>query len=300
MKLLFTFLLSQVNLLQQQREGLKVQRQLVEHGMNLSEVLHESRGRLARLTAEFRNSTIEHGRQLGDLFKRISMLHNWFVGEYAFVEQIMYFSAQLTLIFILTTSKRTEGSRLLLFLLSAVQILVECLLLQIQQSDILDDANVKQFANIWLCRKMFIALIALIYVTMASLYVDHHQLTVNLLRIIENQNNEMLLILRAAALERPSRGHDRLNGLNGRTAAESVTERVTESAAESALRDEDIHIQNVNNWDKMIQMDSENILATTGDTLEGIRNFERNLTRELSGSSVSKRLRPRRATPGYM
>lgn len=48
----------QINLLTQQREGLKLQQKLAEHGVNLSTVLNDSQSSLSRLSEQFRNSTI--------------------------------------------------------------------------------------------------------------------------------------------------------------------------------------------------------------------------------------------------
>lgn len=187
----------QLNLLQQQREGLKVQRQLVEHGMNLSDVLHESRGNLARLTADFRNSTVEHGRQLTDLFKRLAMLHNWFIGEYSFIEQIIYYVAAFILIMIMTTSKRTENSRFVLYLLAGLNLMLEITFQQFLQTDSFDnDSHVKFLANIWIIRKLFIGAIVVVYVAMATFYVDQQRLTLSFLTKIHDQNLEMLKLLR--------------------------------------------------------------------------------------------------------
>lgn len=260
----------QVNLLQQQREGLKVQRQLVEHGMNLSEVLHESRGRLARLTAEFRNSTIEHGRQLGDLFRRISLLHNWFIGEYAFIEQIIYFSSQLVAILLMTAAKRTESARFVLFLLTGFQIIAECLLNRLTQVDVaVDDSRLEQIAGVWLIRKMFIALIVMIYVAMATLYVDSQQLTVQLLKTIRQQNYELLEILR---------------------------KKETTASAASDVTDDHVRIQNLANRDKEIGLHTSELLAASSGTLRSINDLKRDLLNDLGDGG---RLRPRRKTPGY-
>lgn len=265
----------QVNLLQQQREGLKVQRQLVEHGLNLSEVLHESRGRLARLTAEFRNSTIEHGRQLGDLFRRLSMLHNWFVGEYTFIEQIIYFASQLFLILIMTTTKRTESARFVLFLVTGVQLIIECIVNRLRDTDAFEDMQrVDQIASIWLIRKMFIGLIVMVYVTMATMYVDSQQLTVHLLKTIRQQNSELLELLRK------------------NTMAATVA---SDSGAD--LNEDNIRIQNLVNRDREIGLNSNDLLATSSATLENIKNLETNLRNDLR---ESVRLRSRRTTPGYI
>lgn len=271
----------QVNLLQQQREGLKVQRQLVQHGLNLSEVLHESRGRLARLTAEFRNSTIEHGRQLGDLFRRISMLHNWFIGEYAFIEQIIYFSAQLFVILLMTAAKRTESARFILFLASAIQITIECVWNKFRDAvSFDDDGQVNQLGNVWILRKIFIALIVMIYVTMATVYVDTQQLTVQLLKTIQQQNNELLRILRK---------NETRNG-NGPSAVGGVPN----GHADEILIEDNVDAQNVLNRDTELKLNSNEILSSTNGMLDKIRNLEREMTKDLK---VGVRLRSRRPTP---
>lgn len=187
----------QMSLLQQQREGLKVQRQLVENGGNLSAVLLESRGSLARLTEQFRNSTIEQGRQLGDLFTRLAQFHNWIVGEYTFIEQIMYFSVLLLAIWISTTSKRTENARFVLFLLTTVNVGVESVFQRYLGDDFfVEDLQIVVFEYLWLIRKVFIIVMIGVYAMMSVLYVDSHQITINLLNRVEKQNELILEMLR--------------------------------------------------------------------------------------------------------
>ncbi|XP_055304056.1 uncharacterized protein LOC129569332 [Sitodiplosis mosellana] len=187
----------QINLLTQQREGLKLQQKLVAHGVNLSEVLSDSQNSLSRLTEQFRNSTIEQGRQLGDLFQRLSQFHNWIVGEYTFVEQIMYFSVLLGIIMLATTAKRAENCRFLLFLLAAVNILIESLFQKYFGADyFIEDLKIVLFESLWLIRKVFAAVMITVYVVMTVTYVDSQKLTLNLLQRINEQNAEIIQVLK--------------------------------------------------------------------------------------------------------
>lgn len=187
----------QVNLLHQQREGLKVQRQLVEHGLNLSEVLNESQGSLGRLTEQFRNSTIEQGRQLGDLFQRLAQFHNWIVGEYTFLEQIMYYFILLVVIMIATTARRSHNSRFLLFLIAVINLAVESMLVKYFSGDyFVEDLQIVLFEYLWLIRKVFAAVMISVYVGVTVCYVDSQQMTLNLLQRIHNQNDEILRMLK--------------------------------------------------------------------------------------------------------
>lgn len=187
----------QINLLQQQREGLTIQRQLVEHGHNLSQSLHESRGNLIKLTEEFRNSTIEHGQFLGDLFKRIAQLHNWFVGEYLLIEQIVYFIALSVAIGIFTSSKRTENCRLILYLMVMMNVMIEwSIQRQFDRQQFGDEAELVLFNRLWIVRKIVAIVILTIYVVFSISYVDQQEISLKLLREIHKQNNEILRILR--------------------------------------------------------------------------------------------------------
>lgn len=191
----------QLNLLQQQREGLKVQRQLVENGGNLSAALVESRGSLARLTEQFRNSTIEQGRQLGDLFRRLAQFHNWIVGEYALVEKIMYYSALLVAIWLSTTAKRTENCRFVLFLLATVNVGVESVVQRyLGDNFIVADLQIVVFEYLWLIRKVFMVVMGGVYVMMSALYVDSHRVTVDMLSRVLRQNQEIVDMLRELRL----------------------------------------------------------------------------------------------------
>lgn len=186
----------QINLLTQQRDSLKLQQKLVAHGVNLSDVLTASRGSITRLTEQFRNSTIEQGRQLGDLFQRLSQFHNWIVGEYTFVEQIMYFSILLIAIWIATTAKRSENCRFPLFLLAIANLAVESLFQRYLGADyFIEDLKIVLFESLWMIRKVFAMIMVSVYVWMTTTYVDSQKLTMNLLERIHHQNVEMLGIL---------------------------------------------------------------------------------------------------------
>lgn len=187
----------QVSLLHQQRVGLSIQEKLVEHGQNLSHSLLESRGNLAKLSEEFRNSTIEHGRLLGDLFKQLAQLHNWIVGEYLLIEQIVYYVALLIAVTIFTSSKRSESCRLALFLAATVNLLLEWIIQKHFNREGLDkEPDIVLFDRLWLVRKVFLCLMAFVYATMVILYVDYQRASMKLMQNIFEQNNEILKLLK--------------------------------------------------------------------------------------------------------
>lgn len=265
----------QVNLLQQQREGLKVQRELVKHGVNLSEALLESRGSLARLTEQFRNSTIEHGRQLGDVFQRLAQLHNWFVGEYAFIEQILYYGMLLLAIVIFTTAKRSENCRFVLFVMVAANLMLECLLQKyLSNGYFVEDMQIVLFERLWILRKIFMAIMLAIYVTMAMMYVDSQRMSLNLLQRIHDQNTEVLRLLRS---------------LNTASATNEVKYEKVDSDDTEKVRARSLALDHFRSNIKLIT--ASNGIKSVDELPE--QSFDR--IREEIG--IATRLRPRRTTP---
>lgn len=264
----------QMNLLQQQREGLKVQRELVKHGLNLSDALLESRGSLARLTEQFRNSTIEHGRQLGDVFQRLAQLHNWFVGEYTFIEQILYYGVLLIAIVIVTTAKRSENCRFVLFLVAAINLTLECLIRKYVGADyFIEDMQIVLFERLWILRKIFLAFAFGIYVTMSILYVDSQRASLHLLQRIHEQNTEVLRLLRT---------------LNATDATDQKADK-RETVETEKVRARSLALDHFRSKIKLIA--SSNGIQSIDELPE--KNFDR--IREEIG--VATRLRPRRTTP---
>lgn len=264
----------QMNLLQQQREGLKVQRELVKHGLNLSDALLESRSSLARLTEQFRNSTIEHGRQLGDVFQRLAQLHNWFVGEYTFIEQILYYGVLLIVIVIFTTAKRSENCRFVLFVVAAVNLTLECLLQKYLGADyFIDDKQIVVFERLWILRKFFMATMFGTYVTMSIFYVDSQKKSLNLLQRIHDQNTEVLRLLRT---------------LNATEATNEKREK-RESIEQEKVRARSLALDHFRSNIKLIAV--TNGIKPIDELPEN--NFDR--IREEIG--IATRLRPRRTTP---
>lgn len=279
----------QINLLTQQRDSLKLQQKLVAHGVNLSDVLTASRSSLSLLTEQFRNSTLEQGRQLGDLFQRLSQFHNWVVGEYFFIEQIMYFSVVLITIWIATTAKRSENCRFPLFLLAAANIAIESLFQQYLGADyFIEDLKIVLFDSLWLIRKVFAMIMIGVYVWMTMVYVDSQKLTMNLLEQIHRQNLEVLRILNDMKTKAIDECGDNGNGYyNNRydqvMKVTTATARAANSVRQSVERDE------IGEYYRRARMGTP---ALRSSVIREV-SFENNS----NSVGVTTRLRSRQATP---
>lgn len=272
----------QINLLQQQREGLKVQRELVAHGVNLSSVLSESQGSLHRLTEQFRNSTIEQGRQLGDLFQRLAQFHNWIVGEYTFFEQIMYYSVLMVVIIVATTAKRSENCRFILFLLAIMNLAVESLLQRyLGQDYFVEDLQIVLFDNLWLIRKVFGAVMIAIYVGVTVMYVDSQQLSLNLLKSIHEQNKDIIRLLR------DMKSNDNNSGYR-------IGENNSNAWRQSVERDDFGRRMLSNHWDEFNRR--VGVVNSPNGRIDMIR--EQSVEGSVHSSmGIATRLRSRRGTP---
>lgn len=234
----------QANMLEQQREGLKLQRHLIEHGTNLSHSLSESRQILFVLTSEFRNSTVEHTRLLGELFGRLRSLHNWFVGEYAFVNQIVYYIGCVTIILLLTTSERSSAARFILFGCTALKIFAEYLLTNLwfmYNNEIDnnsggggggDDVKINLFCYVWLLRKCFAAAMIMIYIRILWFYIDKDTLKMTTIMQISRQNEEILELLKKSQYTSSTESPN-VSTLNSTTFRPRIRKRSEEIATES-------------------------------------------------------------------
>lgn len=291
----------QINLLTQQRDSLKLQQKLVAHGVNLSDVLTASRSSLSLLTEQFRNSTIEQGRQLGDLFQRLSQFHNWIVGEYTFVEQIMYFTMVMIAIWIATTAKRTENCRFPLFLLVAANLAIESLIQRyVSGADyFIEDLKIVLFDTLWLIRKVFLMIMIGVYVWMTMIYVDSQKLTMNLLERIHRQNVEVLRILNDMKVKGIDECDD--NGSSGNYGNNRYDQVMRVSAANSRATST---MGSVNAVRQSVERDDEYFRRTRMGTpvlrSSVIREFSVDKVNNLNNSlGVTTRLRSRQATPSF-
>lgn len=145
------------------------------------------------LQDEFKNSTVEHARMLGELFARLRHLHNWFIGEYSMVQQIAYNSV-VAIAVVVCTSGRLVVVRPQLFATlaggwAAERVVQYVWLMEPPTGAVLDD---QFYSTIWRLRKICVACIMLLYVRSIFRYDNRDRQLLDLLQVVQQQNREIL------------------------------------------------------------------------------------------------------------
>ncbi|KAE8747519.1 hypothetical protein FOCC_FOCC005680 [Frankliniella occidentalis] len=200
----------QEELLLHQRKSVVIQQELLENGVSLGSMLHESRDNLNVIFTEFRASTLEQQRLLSMVFHHLSALQSWIVGEVSWVDSIAFYIPSFAFVYFLSSAQRTTNARIpgLLVLLFAG--LLERFISYILLSDGADGASFQPVDIInerlrwwvWLVRRCAIAANVVVLSITLYRYQDREEVMHQLLEQIKRQNEELLNHI-----------HGRVNGL---------------------------------------------------------------------------------------
>ncbi|XP_062535864.1 uncharacterized protein LOC134205019 [Armigeres subalbatus] len=180
----------QQTVLEHQKEGLKLQAEMLEVGGYLARTLNGSQKVLDRLTVDLKNSTKEHQAVLKELFREFYLLHSWIVGRYAFVDRVVFYVCLLAVVLVATSTKRTSRARSYLILNSVGSIFVEVSLPHL--IPLMDEIQ-KDRTN-WVIRKLFGMSGLLLFGWFCCRYQDDHEKLLN--KIMEQNRQIMESVLR--------------------------------------------------------------------------------------------------------
>lgn len=171
--------------LEHQKEGLKLQGEMLELGGSLARTLNGSQNTLDKLTGDLKSTTQEHQAVLKDLFREFYLLHSWIVGRYAFVDRLVFYVSFLLVVMVATSTKRTANCRVYLILNILISIVVETSLQKILPS--MDTLQRDQIH--WSIRKLFA-----IFGLFTLVYFSYHykDLNTKLLNEIKEQNRQIM------------------------------------------------------------------------------------------------------------
>jgi len=179
-----------------QHDSLQYQRELAENGSYLSKAIEASKTNVRLMLEEFRSSTNEQKDMIFEVFDRVSNLQNLVVSEVSWLYTVIFYSACILLIYLLTATKRTADARLWLFLILSFNFGLERLV--IKYSLLEEDYGRSSFdmaeivnGRIWMIRNTTIVACFLTLVTLAVRYKDLSMINNSLLEEIKRQNLEL-------------------------------------------------------------------------------------------------------------
>jgi len=185
----------QTMLLQQQRESMSVQQELLTNGLSLSEVFHTSQRNLKEMMQEFRTSTFEQKKMLFEVFDRLTSLHAWAIGEISWFNTVVFYISSIILMYVVTSTPRTHNARIWVFLIVTLNAVTERVVVNqflranIDQPEMFNESL---YWWIWQCRKVMLSICAILIAIAVYQYCDYNAVNHQLLLKIQKQNIKVI------------------------------------------------------------------------------------------------------------
>jgi hypothetical protein len=179
-------------MLQQQRESMSVQQELLTNGLSLSEILHTSQDNLHAIMKEFRTSTLEQKRILFEVFDRLTSLQAWAIGEISWFDTIVFYITSIIVSYVVTATPRTQEARIWIFLIITVNAVIERIVVRQFLQDDVEHLNKTLYWWIWQCRKVMLTVCVLWIGVAVYQYCDYNAVNHQLLIQIRKQNAEVI------------------------------------------------------------------------------------------------------------
>jgi hypothetical protein len=179
-------------LLQEQRESMSVQQELLTNGLSLSEIIHSSQDNLRAVMQEFRTSTLEQKRILFEVFDKLASLQAWAIGEVSWFDTVVFYISSIIVSYVVTATPRTQEARIWIFLIITVNAVIERTVVhQFLQEDV-EHLNKTLYWWIWQCRKVML-IVCVVWLGIAVYqYCDYNAVNHRLLIQIWKQNVEVI------------------------------------------------------------------------------------------------------------
>ncbi|CAL1674791.1 unnamed protein product [Lasius platythorax] len=186
-------------ILNSQKEGLRIQNELLNNGKELGTVLKTSSETVNNMVLDFKESAKDQKELLYEIFSYIRTFQSWIIGEVSWLQSIIFYTVSCILCALFSSSKRTVNARVTLFSILSLNIVAERILVQyynkiVSQSP---DDKAQLLSTTWLYRKIALILCAITLFYTYYYYKDRQLENYKTLQRIEQQLN---IIQRTAAI----------------------------------------------------------------------------------------------------
>ncbi|XP_031784980.1 uncharacterized protein LOC100119657 [Nasonia vitripennis] len=176
-------------MLESQKEGLKIQNQLLDHGKELENVIQSSYESVTNMVHSFKESVKDQKELLFQIFAYLRTFQNWIISEVSWFQSIIYYTVACILSALFSASKKTANSRIILFTTQSLNVIIERMLVQYYNNipDHINEDKVNLVYSIWLVRKAAIAICIFSLFYSYCSHRDNHFENFKLLQRIENR-----------------------------------------------------------------------------------------------------------------
>ncbi|KAJ8257776.1 hypothetical protein GJAV_G00189570 [Gymnothorax javanicus] len=221
------------DLVEVQSAALKTQEAILRNGEELRHTLHDSTRGVKEVFSQIQDSAREQRLAFSEIFSRVAFLQSFIMSESHTLSSLLYNTLGLCAAFLLTSTRRTAGARLILFGLVAVNVYLERTICRI----VLESTNPGYLQMeridllVGLLRRAMVLLGLLVLVYSAVRFRDVRLESLEILaRLKETQSDLHLALQRAEclteavdAVERMKRRVERMKEENGRIMKENGT-----------------------------------------------------------------------------
>lgn len=172
------------------------QEESLEYHKELANGIVGAKSNVREMLEEFKVSTVEQKTLIFEVFDRVARLQNLVVSEVSWLYTVIFYSACLLVIYLVTATKRTADARLWLFVILTVNFAVERLVVKWTLPHNGGEAevmNLSQLVNdrIWMARQTAIAFSIIVLAIIAYKFKDYNKINNHLLEEIRRQNMEL-------------------------------------------------------------------------------------------------------------
>jgi len=176
-------------ILNSQKEGLRIQNELLDHGKELGTVLQTSSETVSNMVSDFKESAKDQKELLYEIFSYIRTFQSWIIGEVSWFQSIIFYTVSCIICALFSSSRRTADARITLFSILSLNIVAERILVQYYDKIIPQSPDDKThlLSTTWLYRKIALTLCAIILFCTYYCYKDGQLENYKALQRIEQQ-----------------------------------------------------------------------------------------------------------------
>lgn len=176
-------------ILNSQKEGLRIQNKLLDHGKELGTVLKTSSETVSSMVSDFKESAKDQKELLYEIFSYIRTFQSWIIGEVSWFQSIIFYTISCILCALFSSSRRTVDARVTLFTILSLNIVAERILVQYYDKIIPQSPDDKMHLlnTTWLYRKIALTLCAITLFCTYYYYKDGQLENYKALQRIEQQ-----------------------------------------------------------------------------------------------------------------
>ncbi|XP_012258157.2 uncharacterized protein LOC105687266 isoform X1 [Athalia rosae] len=223
-------------MLESQKQGLKLQNELLDHGQQLGSVIKSSAETVTTMVADFKENASEQRELLHQIFSNVHVFQNWIVSEVSWFQSIVFYTVSCILCGLFTSSKRTAEARITMFITLSLNVVVERMLVQYYNKGNSDDVKIELSYITWMFRKISLTICVLTLLFTSCLYRDEQLENSKALQRIECQLGALY------EMKKPTIRYSRRLALRRQQECEVTEEAKVERMTRSRRRLKDISL----------------------------------------------------------